>query len=90
MNRDEKEIREKILKGLVETNDAVVIIIGNYIDSESLELDFAVNTRENELFEIFLELFRNETLKDEARKAMLYSDYGNEDADLNGLNNLLN
>jgi len=90
MNGDEKRIREKILKGLVETNDAVVIVIGNYVDNESLELDFAVNTREEELFEIFLELFKNSTLKDEARRALLYSDYGNEDADSSGLDKLLN
>ena len=90
MNRNEKEIREKILKGLVETNDAVLIIIGNYIDEANLELDFAVNTEEHELFEIFSELFKNNALKGQARKALLYSDYGDESADKNGLNNLIN
>tara|TARA_Y100000593_G_C4154802_1_gene258921 strand:+ start:296 stop:568 length:273 start_codon:yes stop_codon:yes gene_type:complete len=90
MNRDEKEIREKILKGLVDTNDAVLIIIGNYIDEADLELDFAVNTEEHELFEIFSELFKNKALKGQARKALLYSDYGDGSADLNGLNNLIN
>ena len=90
MNRSEKEIREKILKGLVETNDAVLIVIGNYLDLEEFELDFAINTKDNEIFEMFLQLFRNEALKDEARRAMLYSDYGDESADKNGLNNLIN
>ncbi len=90
MNFNEKEIREKILKGLVETNDAVLIVIGNYLDLEEFELDFAINTKDNEIFEMFLQLFKNQALRDEARRAMLYSDYGNESADKNGLNNLIN
>lgn len=90
MNYNEKEIREKILKGLVETNDAVLIVIGNYLDLDEFELDFAINTKENEIFEMFLQLFQNQALKDEARRAMLYSDYGDESADKNGLNNLIN
>jgi len=90
MNYNEKEIREKILKGLVETNDAVLIVIGNYLDLDEFELDFAINTKDNEIFEMFLQLFQNQALKDEARRAMLYSDYGDESADKNGLNNLIN
>ena len=37
---------------------------------EAFELDFAINTEENELFEIFLELFKNTALRDEVRKAI--------------------
>ncbi|BAQ92981.1 hypothetical protein [uncultured Mediterranean phage uvMED] len=91
MNNDDesKKIRQKILEGLVETNDTCIIVLGNYLNSDAveMELEFAVNAQEQELFEMFLELFQNESVKSEARKAILYSDYGKSD---DSLDNLLN
>ena len=84
---DEKELRQKILKQLVETNDATFIALGNYLeeDSEFMDIEFAVAANEDELFNMFAELFKNETVRSEARKAILYADYGkiNDSLDLN-------
>lgn len=81
---DEKEIRQKILKNLVETNDATFIALGNYLydDSEFMDIEFAVAANEDELFNMFTELFKNETVRAEARKAILFSDYGKTDDSL--------
>lgn len=84
---DEKELRQQILKQLVETNDATFIALGNYLDgdSEFMDIEFAVAANEDELFNMFAELFKNETVRGEARKAILYADYGkiNDSLDLN-------
>jgi len=81
---DEKEIRQQILKNLVETNDATFIALGNYLngDSEFMDIEFAVAANEDELFNMFAELFKNETVRAEARKAILFSDYGKIDDSL--------
>ena len=80
-------MRQKILKSLVDTNDATFIALGNYIDSDDvfMDIEFAVAANEDELFNMFAELFKNETVRGEARKAILYADYGkiNDSLDLN-------
>lgn len=81
-----KEVRANVLELLIESNDAVFIVLGNYIDGESAELDMAINASSEEMFEIFSELFKNKEVRDEARKAVLYSDYGNKNADSLNLN----
>tara|TARA_R100000541_G_scaffold49989_2_gene57177 strand:- start:158 stop:430 length:273 start_codon:yes stop_codon:yes gene_type:complete len=81
-----KEVRANVLELLIESNDAVFIVLGNYIDGESVELDMAINASNEEMFEIFSELFKNKEVRDEARKAVLYSDYGNKNADSLNLN----
>ena len=87
-DENSKKVRQKILKGLVETNDATIIVLGNYINLETeMEMEFAINAQEGELFEMFLQLFDNESVKSEARKAILYSDYGETD---DSLDNLIN
>tara|TARA_R110002020_G_scaffold153128_6_gene332277 strand:+ start:2293 stop:2541 length:249 start_codon:yes stop_codon:yes gene_type:complete len=78
--------RVKILKALTETNDSVFIALGNYGKDDLLELEFAVNANEDELFAVFTEMFKSEVIKDEARKAILFSDYGREDIDQINLN----
>ena len=81
---DEKKIRQQILKNLVETNDACFIALGNYIDDlgDEMDVEFAVAANEDELFNMFAELFKNETVRAEARKAILFSDYGKTDDSL--------
>ena len=87
-DENSKKVRQKILKGLVETNDSTIIVLGNYINLETeMEMEFAINAQEGELFEMFLQLFDNESVKSEARKAILYSDYGETD---DSLDNLIN
>jgi hypothetical protein len=88
MERDEEEkrLRQRVLKTLTQTNDATFILLGNYVDEDSIELEYAVDTQEGELFEMFLEVFKDETVRSEARKAILYCDYGDEDADSLNLN----
>ena len=85
-DEEAKRMRQKILKALVETNDAVLIVVGNYIDMDSMEMEYAVDSQEGELFEMFLEIFNDEIVRSEARKAILYSDYGNKDIDSLNLN----
>ena len=74
------------LKQMVKDNDAVVIALGNYTEKGDLTIEFAVNASEDELFSAFVELFTNSEIKDEARKAILFSDYGKKDADRLTLN----
>ncbi len=85
-NEHQKEVRAEVLKALAETNDISFIVLGNYSDEESLELDLVVNSTNEEMFEIFSQLFKNKEVRDEARKAVLYSDYGNKNADSLNLN----
>jgi hypothetical protein len=85
-NEHQKEERVNALRALVEDNDAVFVVLVNYTNGECAELDMAVNASDEELFEIFSELFKNKGVRDEARKAVLYSDYGNKDADNLNLN----
>ena len=87
MDKDEtRKIRQKILKALVETNDAVLIVVGNFVEDDSMEMEYAVDCQEDELFEMFSEIFRDDLVRSEARKAILYSDYGNKDIDSLNLN----
>tara|TARA_B110000967_G_scaffold128632_1_gene131388 strand:+ start:7080 stop:7349 length:270 start_codon:yes stop_codon:yes gene_type:complete len=89
MGMKDRDFQQKLLKTQVETNDCVIIAIGNYVDEESpdIEIEFALNADTDELFGMFKELFKNEAVRDEARKAVLQSDYGkNQDS----LDNLLN
>lgn len=83
MGFDDKDMLKKILKSLVENNDAAVLIVGNYIDfdEEHLEMEYAVSADEDELFEILIQLFKNETFRKQARKAILHVDYGNSEID---------
>tara|TARA_X000001382_G_C3060376_1_gene144084 strand:+ start:232 stop:495 length:264 start_codon:yes stop_codon:yes gene_type:complete len=86
---DDKEFKQRLLKTQVETNDCVLIAIGNYRYEGSSEMDveFALNADTEELFMMFTELFKNKAVRDEARKAVLYSDYGKSN---DSLDNLLN
>lgn len=86
---DDKNFQQKMLKTQVETNDCVLIAIGNYVSDESpdMEIEFALNADTEELFGLFRELFKNKAVRDEARKAVLYSDYGKLN---DSLDNLLN
>tara|TARA_R100000458_G_C8278473_1_gene254633 strand:- start:11182 stop:11448 length:267 start_codon:yes stop_codon:yes gene_type:complete len=83
MGFDDKEMLKKMLKSLVENNDASVLIVGNYVDfnEEHLEMEYAVSADEEELFEILIQLFKNETFRAQARKAILHIDYGNSEID---------
>jgi len=86
---DDKNFQQKMLKTQVETNDCEVIAIGNYVSDESpdMEIEFALNADTEELFGLFSELFKNKAVRDEARRAVLQSDYGkNQDS----LDNLFN
>ena len=47
-----------------------------------MDIEFAVAANEDELFNMFTELFKNETVRAEARKAILFSDYGKTDDSL--------
>jgi len=85
-NKYNQEVRNEVLKALVETNDISFIVLGNYDDGEVVGLDLAVNASSEEMFEIFSELFKKKEVRDEARKAVLYSDYGNKNADSLNLN----
>lgn len=82
----EKEIRQKILKTLTESNDSVMIVMANFIEEDVMDFEFAVNAEPAELFEMFVQLFENKIIRDEARKAILHSDYGREDIDSLNLN----
>tara|TARA_B110000902_G_C14175503_1_gene538505 strand:- start:696 stop:953 length:258 start_codon:yes stop_codon:yes gene_type:complete len=81
----EKESRQNVLKLLMEANDSVFIALGNYEedDDEQMSIDFAVSADEEEVYAMFVELFKNSEIRDEARKAILYSDYGKTDDSLN-------
>ena len=83
---NEKELRQKILKTLTESNDSVIIIIANSVDDNTMDFEFAVNAEQEELFEMFAQLFDNKIIRDEARKAILQADYGREDIDSFNLN----
>lgn len=85
-NEDERRLRQKILKTLSQTNDSVFIILGNYVSEDAMELEYAVDSTDEELFEMLCELFQDKTVRSEARKAILYCDYGNQDADSLNLN----
>jgi hypothetical protein len=80
---DKRKLRQKILKALVESNDCIISAVGNYREDDEFEIEFAVNADPDELFNVLLELFKNKVVKDEARKAILYSDYGKTDDSLN-------
>ena len=80
---DKKELRQKILKNLAETNDSTFIALGNYIDDELMDIEFSVSADADELFNMMVELFKNKIVRDEARKAILFSDYGKKDDSLN-------
>jgi len=77
------DMLKKILKSLVENNDTSLLIVGNYKDEKEdhLEMEFAVSADEDELFEILCQLFKNNVIRDQARKAILHSDYGNANID---------
>jgi|TARA_R110001592_G_scaffold68599_3_gene210185 hypothetical protein len=81
--QDRRKLRRKILKALVESNDCILCAVGNYEEDNEIEIEFAVHADPDELFNILLELFKNKVVKDEARKAILYSDYGKTDDSLN-------
>jgi hypothetical protein len=81
--QDRRKLRQKILKALVESNDCIVCAVGNYEDEDNFQIEFAVNADPDELFNVLLELFKSKVVKDEARKAILYSDYGKTDDSLN-------
>jgi len=74
------------IKRMVNDNDTVLIAVGNYTEDEELQIEFAVNASDEELFSALVELFKNSEIKDEARKAILFSDYGKKDADNLNLN----
>ena len=86
---DDKNFQKNMLKTQVQTNDCVLVAIGNYVSDESpdMEIEFALNADTEELFGLFRELFKNKAVRDEARKAVLYSDYGKSN---DSLDNLLN
>lgn len=52
-----------------------------------MDVEFALNADTEELFMMFTELFKNKAVRDEARRAVLYSDYGKSN---DSLDNLLN
>ena len=83
MSFDDKEMLKKILKSLVENNDATVLIVGNYLDfnQEHLEMEYAVSADEDELFEVLVQLFKNDKFRQQARKAILHVDYGDSEID---------
>lgn len=81
-----KDKVQESLKKIVKDNDSVLLAVINYSESEELKIEFAVNTTDEELFTVFLELFKNSEVKDEARKAILFSDYGKKDVDSLNLN----
>ena len=58
---NDKNFQQKLLKTQVETNDCVIIAIGNYVNDESpdIEIEFALNADTEELFGMFKELFKN-------------------------------
>lgn len=80
---DEKELRREVMKQLAKTNDSCLIVLGNFISNEAMDIEFAVTASDEELYGMFCELFQNETIRDEARKAVLFSDYGKTDDSLN-------
>lgn len=81
----EKEMRKNVLEGIAKSNDCVIIALGNYKnnDLDQMEIEFAVNADTDEIFNIFVELMKNKTVRDEARKAILFSDYGKTNDSLN-------
>ena len=83
MGFDDKEMLQKILKTLIESNDTAMLVVGNYInkDEDKLEMEYAVSADEDEAFEILRELFKNNVLRDQARKAILNLDYGDSNID---------
>jgi lipoate synthase len=85
MKDEEREMRKKVLKALSEGNDCVIIALGNYLkpDEELLDIEFAVNADCDEIFNMFVELMKNKAVRDEARKAILFSDYGKTNDSLN-------
>lgn len=82
---DEKELRREVMKQLTKTNDSCLIVLGNFISNEAMDIEFAVTASDEELYGMFCELFQNETIRDEARRAVLFSDYGktNDSLDIN-------
>jgi len=87
MNDEEgRASRNKVLVNLIDTNDISFVMIGNHGSEDSVELEFAVNCSSDDLFEMFAEIFKDEDIKSEARKAILFSDYGNKNADSLNLN----
>lgn len=84
---EERELRRKVLEALVNANDTVMIAVGNYTNEEDgiLEIEFAVNADSEEIFNMFVELMKNKAVRNEARRAILFSDYGktNDSLDLN-------
>jgi len=81
-----KDKVQESLKKIVKDNDAVLLAVVNYSEDEDLQIEFAVNTTDEELFTVLVELFKNNEIKDEARKAILFSDYGKKDIDSLNLN----
>tara|TARA_R110002073_G_scaffold197332_1_gene356459 strand:+ start:1682 stop:1954 length:273 start_codon:yes stop_codon:yes gene_type:complete len=90
MSEDEEKQKEvfraEVINALMESNDVSIIVLGNYAKDESVSLELGLNVNNEELFYIFSELFKDKEIRDEARKAVLYSDYGNKNADSLNLN----
>jgi hypothetical protein len=80
---EDSDMLKKILKSLIDGNDTSLLIVGNYNEdnSDHLEMEFAVSADEEELFEILCQLFKNNIIRDQARKAILHIDYGNSNID---------
>ena len=80
---DEKEKRVRQLRDITIANDSVLIITANYTndDMDEVDIDFSVSADEDELFLMFKRVFKHKLVKDEARKAILYSDYGDKNID---------
>ena len=80
---DEKELRREVMKQLAKSNDSCLIVLGNFVSNDAMDIEFAVTASDEELYGMFCELFQNETIRDEARKAVLFSDYGKTNDSLN-------
>ena len=83
MGFDDKEMLQKILKTLIDSTDTAMLVVGNYVneDEDKLEMEYAVSADEDEAFEMLRELFKNNVLRDQARKAILHLDYGDSNID---------
>lgn len=71
------------LEGLANNSDCMICIVGERVSDDKMQLEYGINADENELETMFVSLFgMDESLKDVIRGAILISDYGKRDIDL--------
>lgn len=78
---ENRKSKQEALKLLVKENEAVILAIGNESSNPKrmLDVEFAVNGSADEIYFLLVELFKNEEVRNEARKAILFSDYGKKE-----------